>query len=55
MGWIIERLKEPSTYAGFASLAAALGISGELYTTASAALVGVFGFVALILREKQAA
>lgn len=52
--WILSRLREPSTYAGFAALAAAAGISAELYTAASAVAVAVAGLVAIILHEKQA-
>lgn len=51
--WIISRLKEPSTYAGFAALASAAGISGALYSAASAVAVAVAGLAAVILHEKQ--
>ena len=52
MLWIVDRLKEPSTYAGLAGLAAAAGISGGLYAAVSGALVGVFGLVAVLMGEK---
>jgi hypothetical protein len=51
MSWIIDRLKEPSTYAGFAGLAAALGVSGAIYNAAAAALAGIFGLVAVLKSE----
>ena len=50
--WLLTRLKEPSTYAGFAGLALALGISGELYNAVAAAIAGVAGLVAVLLVEK---
>lgn len=50
--FIISRLKEPSTYAGLSGLAVALGISGELYNAAAAALAGIAGLVAVLLAEK---
>ena len=49
--YIVTRLKEPSTYAGFAGLALALGISDAqwaVYSTAAAAIAGV---VAMLLWE----
>jgi hypothetical protein len=53
MDWILDRLDEPSTYAGFASLAGALGISGAVYNAAAAVAVAVFGLIAVL--KKQAA
>lgn len=50
--FIISRLKEPSTYAGLSGLALALGISGELYNAAAAALAGLAGLVAVLLSDK---
>lgn len=52
MNKIFDRLKEPSTYAGLAGLAAAAGLSSELYQAVSAALVAVFGLIAMVLKEK---
>lgn len=54
MEWILGRLKEPSTYAGFAGLAAAVGISQPLYAAASAVAVAVAGLISVILAEKSA-
>jgi hypothetical protein len=53
--WLLDRLKEPSTYAGFAALAAAAGISGEIYAAASAVAVAVAGLAAVILHERKPA
>ena len=50
--WILHRGKEPSTWAGFAGLAAAVGVSQPLFAAVSAALVGIFSLVAVFLTEK---
>ena len=50
---IISRLKEPSTYAGLAGLAAAVGLGAEDWQTVSMALAGMAGVVAILLREKS--
>ena len=52
VNFVLARLKEPSTYAGLSGLALALGVSGELYSAASAALAAVAGLVAIVLAEK---
>ncbi len=52
MDTLIARLKEPSTYAGLAGLAAAFGLSTELYEAISGALAGIFALVAVVLAEK---
>lgn len=52
VNFALERLKEPSTYAGLSGLALALGVSGELYNAAAGALAGVAGLVAVILAER---
>jgi hypothetical protein len=53
MDWFFARLREPSTYAGMAGLAAALGISDTIYASVSAALVAVFGALAVIVSERK--
>lgn len=50
--FILNRLKEPSTYAGLSGIALALGVSGDLYTAASAALAGVAGLIAVLLADR---
>lgn len=52
--WFLSRLSEPSTYAGFAAIAASVGISQPLYAAASGVAVAVAGFIAVLLREKAA-
>ena len=52
VNFVLSRLREPSTYAGLSALALALGVSGELYRAASAALAAVAGLVAIVLAEK---
>lgn len=53
MVWIVHRLKEPSTYAGFATVAMALGVSGTLYAAIAGALTGIFGLIAVLLPEAE--
>jgi len=55
MTWILDRLSEPSSYAGFAALAGSIGVSAPMYQHVAAAAVGVFGLVAFIVHEKKAA
>jgi hypothetical protein len=52
VNFVLNRLKEPSTYAGLSGLALALGVSGELYAAASTALAGVAGLIAVLLSDK---
>lgn len=51
VNFVLARLKEPSTYAGLSGLALALGVSGELYSAASAALAAVAGLIAVLLAD----
>jgi hypothetical protein len=51
VNFVLARLKEPSTYAGLSGLALALGVSGELYSAASAALAAIAGLVAVVLAD----
>jgi hypothetical protein len=51
VNFVLNRLKEPSTYAGLSGLALALGVSGELYSAASAALAAVAGLIAVVLAD----
>ena len=52
VNFVLTRLKEPSTYAGLSGLALALGVSGELYSAASAAIAAIAGVIAIVLAEK---
>jgi len=51
VSWLLERLKEPSTYAGFAGLALAFGLSGEEWSTIYTAIAGVASVAAMFLVE----
>lgn len=53
--YILNRLREPSTYAGLSGLALALGISGSSWATISTAVAGIAGVIAMLLHDKSAA
>ena len=44
-------LSEPSTYAGFSSLAILLGASAEEYAVWAGAAAAFFGILAIVVRE----
>lgn len=51
---LIERLKEPSTWAGLGGLAVALGMTQESFNELVMAVTGAVGFVAAVfLGEKR--
>ena len=52
--FILSRLREPSTYAGFAGMAAAVGIAEPLYQAVTAVVMAVAGLAAIFLSEKKA-
>lgn len=52
--FVIGRLREPSTYAGFAGLAAAFGIADPVYQAASSVVMALAGLAAILLAEKKA-
>lgn len=54
VSWIVSRLKEPSTYAGFAGLALAFGLSDTEWAAVSTAAASLAGVVAVFLAEKPA-
>ena len=49
--WLLSRLKEPSTYAGFAGLALAVGLSDVQWAAVSTAVAGLAGVAAVFLSE----
>ena len=49
--WLLARLKEPSTYAGFAGLALAFGLSDVQWAAVSTAVAGLAGDAAVFLTE----
>ena len=51
--FVLKRLREPSTYAGFAGLAAAVGIAEPLYQAISAVVMAAAGLAAIFLSEKK--
>ena len=48
---LINRLKEPSTYAGLAAVALVLGYSAEDFQTYANAAAGLCAFLSIILAE----
>lgn len=53
LDWVLARLREPSTYAGFAGLAIAFGLSDVQWEAIATAAAGVAGVVAVFLSEKK--
>lgn len=51
--FVLNRLREPSTYAGLAGLAAAVGIAEPLYQAISAVVMAAAGLAAIFLSEKK--
>jgi len=54
MKTLIQRLSEPSTYAGLSAMAIAIGIPLEDFQQWAAGLAGVFATIAIVLGEKKA-
>lgn len=56
MQYIVNRLKEPSTYAGLAAVLAALGLHVDpgILQAAVAVATGLAGLASVLLAEKQA-
>ena len=51
VSFLVSRLKEPSTYAGFAGIALAFGLSSEEWSVIATALAGLAGVAAMFLVE----
>jgi hypothetical protein len=51
--FVLKRLGEPSTYAGLAGLAAAVGIAEPLYQAISAVIMAVASLAAVVMTEKK--
>ena len=51
--FVLNRMREPSTYAGLAGLAAAVGIAEPLYQAISAVIMAAAGLAAIFLSEKK--
>jgi hypothetical protein len=54
VSWLLARLKEPSTYAGFAGLALAFGLSNAEWAVVSTAIASVAGVAAMFLSDQSA-
>lgn len=52
--WILDRAKEPSTYAGLSGLALALGLSDAEWSAIGTAAAAVCGAVAVVIAERGA-
>ena len=49
---ILDRAKEPSSWAALTGVAAAVGVSAPAYAAVSTAIAGVAGALAFFLKEK---
>ena len=54
VSWLVSRLKEPSTYAGFSGIALAFGLSAEEWGTVHTAIAALAGVAAMFLSEASA-
>lgn len=52
LSWILDRAKEPSTYAGLSGLALALGLTDAEWSAIGTAAAAVFGAVAVVTAER---
>lgn len=52
VNYVLARLKEPSTYAGFSGLALSIGLTTELYTATAAVVAAVAGLIAMLFADK---
>ena len=53
MNKILDRLKEPSTWAGLAGLALLLGVSMDEFNIYVQALTGALAFVSIVAKEAR--
>ena len=51
--FVLHRMREPSTYAGLAGLAAAVGIAEPLYQAISAVVMAAAGLAAVVMSEHK--
>ena len=52
LSFVLVRLREPSTYAGLAGLAAAIGIAEPVYQAGAAVVMAAAGLAAILLGEE---
>ncbi len=50
--YILDRLREPSTWAGIAALGAVFGIEAVIINSVAQAVMGVAGVAAILLKEQ---
>jgi hypothetical protein len=50
--YIVDRAREPSTYAGFAGLAAAAGMTNDQWQAVAAVVMAIAGVFAVFINEK---
>jgi hypothetical protein len=53
MAELMDRLKEPSTWAAFSGIAASMGLPLTEYQAWTTALAALCGLVGVVLREKK--
>lgn len=53
LAFLLQRAKEPSTWAGFGSLFALLGMSGQQANATASALAALAGLAAVFLPESK--
>ena len=53
MQTLIDRLKEPSTYAGLSGLALLFGLTQDKFDLYVGAIAGALGFFAIIMAESK--
>jgi hypothetical protein len=53
MNLLLNRLREPSTWAGFAALGALFGLPAETIGLVGQVVMGVGGLAAVVLAEKK--
>ena len=55
LSWLLERLKEPTTYLGLTAMLSAAGyaVDPELANQISTAGVGISGLILFVMREKK--
>lgn len=49
LGYVVARLKEPSTYAGLAGIALSLGVPASEWSVITNVAVAVFGGLAVVI------
>jgi hypothetical protein len=53
LAWLLDRAKEPSTYAGLSGLALAFGLTEAEWQAIATAAAAVFAAVAVVIAERR--